>query len=196
MKIIYYIFISAFITGLALQAFYFIQLWRARRAPAGPAPSPPVRVIIAARNEVSNLKKNIPLILEQDHRDFRVLVADDGSDDGSAEWLSSLSRQFPNLEFFTVDRSGAGEGKKRALTQAIQRCKEEYLIFTDADCCPAARSWLTMISSHFSAGKELILGVSPVETRPGLFNRFIRFETFYTAIQYLSGALAGHSYMG
>jgi len=43
---------------------------------------------------------------------------------------------------------------------------------------------------------EIILGYAPYRTGPGLLNRWIRFETIYTAMQYFSFALAGRPYMG
>lgn len=43
---------------------------------------------------------------------------------------------------------------------------------------------------------EIILGYAPYRSSPGLLNRWIRFETIYTAMQYCSFALLGHPYMG
>ena len=45
-------------------------------------------------------------------------------------------------------------------------------------------------------GIEVILGYSPYHKRPGMLNKIIRFETFHSALQYLSYALAGSPYMG
>ena len=43
---------------------------------------------------------------------------------------------------------------------------------------------------------ELVLGYGAYHKRKGLLNKLIRFETFHTALQYLSYALAGLPYMG
>jgi hypothetical protein len=43
---------------------------------------------------------------------------------------------------------------------------------------------------------EIVLGYGAYHKRPGLLNKLIRFETFHSAIQYLSYALAGIPYMG
>src|SRR5687767_2285076 len=43
---------------------------------------------------------------------------------------------------------------------------------------------------------EIVLGYGAYHKRPGLLNKLIRFETFHTALQYLSYALAGMPYMG
>ena len=43
---------------------------------------------------------------------------------------------------------------------------------------------------------EITLGYAPYRPGPGLLNRWTRFETVYTAMQYFSFALAGWPYMG
>jgi hypothetical protein len=43
---------------------------------------------------------------------------------------------------------------------------------------------------------EIVLGYGAYIKRPGILNKLIRFETFHTALQYLSYALAGTPYMG
>ena len=43
---------------------------------------------------------------------------------------------------------------------------------------------------------EIVLGYGAYHKKSGLLNKLIRFETFHTALQYLSYALAGVPYMG
>src|SRR5258708_13255552 len=45
-------------------------------------------------------------------------------------------------------------------------------------------------------GIEVVLGYSPYKKNPGFLNKIIRFDTFHTALQYFSYALAGIPYMG
>src|SRR5690606_30643847 len=45
-------------------------------------------------------------------------------------------------------------------------------------------------------GTEIVLGYGAYHKKPGLLNKLIRFETFHTALQYLSYARAGFPYMG
>ena len=48
----------------------------------------------------------------------------------------------------------------------------------------------------YDEGVEIVLGYGAYHKRPGLLNKLIRFETFHSALQYLSYALAGIPYMG
>ncbi|HEY8968106.1 MAG TPA: glycosyl transferase family 2, partial [Puia sp.] len=67
---------------------------------------------------------------------------------------------------------------------------------TDADCMPASEFWMQKMQDGYNNGIEVVLGYSSYKKAPGALNKIIRFDTFHTAIQYLSYALAGIPYMG
>jgi hypothetical protein len=70
------------------------------------------------------------------------------------------------------------------------------LVFTDADCKPASNQWLQYMQAPDNPNTEILLAYSPYIKQKGLLNALIRFETFFTAINYLSFALKGKPYMG
>ncbi|RZL45689.1 MAG: transmembrane glycosyltransferase, partial [Pedobacter sp.] len=72
----------------------------------------------------------------------------------------------------------------------------EWLVFTDADCEPASTNWLAQMQQPQQDSTEIVLGYSPYFKKKGLLNVLIRFETFFTAVNYLSYALKGMPYMG
>jgi hypothetical protein len=78
----------------------------------------------------------------------------------------------------------------------IRSAKYETLLLTDADCIPASEFWIDKMQRGYDEHTEIVLGYGPYHKRPGLLNKLIRFETFHTALQYLSYALAGIPYMG
>lgn len=157
----------------------------------------PISVIICARNEIENLKLNLVSILELDYPDFEVVVVNDCSNDGSDWFLRELSTQYKNLKVVTInDHPRFKHGKKFAVTLGIKASKNENLIFTDADCKPATANWLRKMQRNFTDQTEIVLGFSPYEFKGSLLNKFIRFETFFTALNYLAYALKGNPYMG
>ena len=87
-------------------------------------------------------------------------------------------------------------GKKFPLKIGIESSKYATVLLTDADCSPASLEWLKLMQSRITDTKKIALGYGPYVTYPNLLNRFIRFETIYTAIQYFSFAIAGTPYMG
>jgi len=161
------------------------------------APDISVSVIISARNEAKNLVENLHLVLEQNYPDFEVIVVNDCSLDDSEDILKEISKQYARLKIVTVTESiHFKTGKKFALTMGIKAAQNEYLLFTDADCKPTSKNWITRMAANFSDGKEIVLGYSPYYKTKNFLNAFIRFETIKTAVSYLSTAIAGNPYMG
>lgn len=157
----------------------------------------PISVIICARNEVQNLTTYLPSILDQDYPQFEIVVVNDRSWDGTGELLDKLAKQHPKLKVVTVSE---GEkfiaGKKFAVTMGIKAASYEWLVFTDADCEPASANWLMGMQQPADQDVEILLGYSPYFKKRGLLNCLIRFETFFTAVNYLAFALKGMPYMG
>ena len=82
-------------------------------------------------------------------------------------------------------------GKKYPLSIGIKEANHEVMLLTDADCVPASEHWIQKMQEAYHDGVEIVLGYGAYHKRPGLLNKLIRFETFHSAIQYLSFALAG-----
>lgn len=78
----------------------------------------------------------------------------------------------------------------------IKTARYEVVLLTDADCVPASEFWLQKMQEAYQPGIEIVLGYGAYYKAPGLLNKLIRFETFHSALQYFSYALAGHPYMG
>ncbi len=159
----------------------------------------PVSVIICAKDEAENLKKNLPLIFAQKYPDFEVILIDDRSVDQTFDILQSFKEKFPHktkvVKVNFNDDNRLRGNKKYALTLGIKAASKPYLFFTDADCQPVSNQWLAKMSALFS-NKELILGYGPYKKSTGFLNKLIRFETVQTALQYFSYALKSLPYMG
>ena len=157
----------------------------------------PLSLVICARNEEENLRKNLPLILEQDYPEFEVVVVNDCSTDESEWLLKEMEAKYAHLKIVHLKEHIVHKrGKKFAATMGIKAAKHEHLIFTDADCWPASHRWLQGMAQSFETGTEIVLGYSPYQQYKGLLNALIRFETFHTAMSYLAYGLKGNAYMG
>src|SRR5690606_7881088 len=60
----------------------------------------------------------------------------------------------------------------------------------------ASANWLKGMQKPIDEAAEIVLGYSPYFKKRNLLNALIRFETFFTAVNYLSFALKGMPYMG
>ncbi|MBM3441178.1 MAG: glycosyltransferase [Bacteroidetes bacterium] len=188
---------------VAIQLFYYLfffsRLAFHRPTPRSDAAGLPVSVVICTRDEVRNLRQRLPSVLEQSYEaPHEVLVVNDNSMDDTAYLLDALQLQYPLLKSVNLHQEAKHiPGKKFPLAIGIKSARHELVLLTDADCSPSSPHWLQhMQSAYASDNIEIVLGYGGYERRPGLLNRIIRFETFHSALQYLSYALAGIPYMG
>lgn len=160
--------------------------------------TPPVSVIIAAKNEAENLRKYLVYILSQHYPEFEVIIAVNQTSDNTTEILQEFKKEYPFLQWIETEPVPENiSPKKHALTQAIQQSKYEHLLFTDADCIPNSPNWIThMVIPFTNPETEIVLGYSPYKQENSLLNSFIQYETLFTAIQYLGLAKSGMPYMG
>ena len=157
-----------------------------------------VSVVICAKNEYSNLKKNLPQILNQDYPDFEVILVNDASDDYTHELLEDFERKYEKLKVITIKENlNFFSGKKFALSIGIKSAKNDLLLLTDADCYPNSPNWIRHMADPFSDPEtEIVLGYGPYEKKPGILNAIIRFDTLMVAVQYFSFALKQKAFMG
>ncbi len=148
-------------------------------------------VLIAIKNEEKNIKANFPSFINQNLKDFQFFVVDDYSTDDSVEILNNP----PFKGKVKVIRNGGESGKKQAISYAISKIDKEYLLLTDADCFVNSANWAKKMFGTFDKDISIVLGYSPY-TGSSFLHKFIRFETFMTAVQYFSYYLIGLPYMG
>lgn len=158
---------------------------------------PSVSVIVCAKDEAENLERNLPEVLSQDYQDFEVIVVDDASGDETADVLTRLSSVYDNLRVRTVP-AGAKftSSKKFAVSLGIKAAKNDILLFTDADCRPASKLWISTMVRNFTPGVRIVLGYGAYESKKGLVSYAISYDTVTIAMQYLSCAVSGMPYMG
>ena len=158
----------------------------------------PISVVICARDEAHNLVNNLPGVLVQQYSTtHEVVLVNDNSEDESKYLIEEFKKSFKNLNPVTLTQEAKMiSGKKFPLSIGIKSAKNETLLLTDADCVPASEHWMQLMQDGYDDGIEIVLGYGAYRKKPGLINKLIRFETFQTALQYFSYALAGMPYMG
>ena len=156
----------------------------------------PVSVVICARNEAENLKQFIPLICEQDYKNYEVIVVNDISDDDTPLVIRDFAKRYKHFRFTEIPKDPKFEhGKKLALTIGIKASKHENLLLTDADCWPVTDQWIAGMADKLQQ-KKIVLGYGGYEHERSLLNRLIRFDTLLIGRTYMSLARMGAPYMG
>ncbi|MEU8786766.1 glycosyltransferase [Streptomyces sp. NPDC048637] len=127
-------------------------------APTRPdAPKPTVSVIVPVHNTRRYLDRSLGSVFAQtlDRRHIEVIAVDDGSTDGSAEWLAGQARRHPHLTVLRQEASG-GAGKPR--NAGLARATGDYVFFLDSDdrLDTEALFWLTRTAQRH--GSDIVHG--------------------------------------
>lgn len=146
-----------------------------------------VTSITCVKNESNKI---VPFLASLKNQDIQErIIVDDFSNDGTSERIRELD---PSLVILRPIKDIPG--KKEAIIRGIQAAKQELLLFTDVDCFPQYK-WAELMKKY-ALGKALVLGYSPMVRKNGLVALFSKYETYHTALQYLSYAISGMAYMG
>jgi len=179
-----------------VQLYFMLQLFL--RAAVHDYPDAPynhggISLVVAVRNEAENLRRHLPLWMDQQHAHYEVIIVNDASDDGTRQLLGEAAAQYPSLRVIHLP---AHAGKKQALTSGIQAAAHPFILLSDADCRPAGRFWAAEMASHCTEDKDLVLGYGSYSREKGLLNQLVQYETLTTAARYMGYALRGKPYMG
>ena len=189
------VYLGSFIIQLSYYLLIFVRT-AFHKTPQFRGKYAPVSIIICAKNERDNLLEFLPLFLKQEYPTFEVIVVNDNSVDDTEDVLKAFTLQSKHLKIVNVPDSDRFFGSKKfALTLGIKAAQYDNVLLTDADCKPSSKNWAKYMS-QYQKDKSIVLGVGLYERKKGLLNKLIRFETFYTALQYLSFSQAKLPYMG
>jgi len=185
-----------------IQSFFYLGIFRKLAVYVKPSQdksrTQPVSVIVCAKDEAHNLEKYLPDLLTQHYNTtHEILVINDNSTDDTRYFLEELGRMFKHLRVINLTQEAKHiPGKKYPLSIGIKSSRHEVVLLTDADCRPAGPEWISTMQTCYHDGIDIVLGYGAYEKKPGLLNKLVRFETFHTALQYLSYTLKGMPYMG
>jgi glycosyltransferase involved in cell wall biosynthesis len=102
---------------------------------------PALSVIIACRNGAATLGETLAGLAAQHwHRPWEIVLADNGSTDGSVACFEAAARAHPQIAMRVLD-AAAERGKPFALNTAIADVRAPAVAFCDADDVPGA-GWL------------------------------------------------------
>jgi len=170
-------------------------LARSRRPTEGWAPDArasgtvEITVAIPAYNERERLPLYLPDViahLAAQSYTWEVVVADDGSRDGTGDYVKSIAVSEPRLRLVQRARNG---GKGRAVLDAIEAARGRYVLIADADGATPIRE-IEALRAAIADGAELAIG-SRVAPRDGRIRdrdalRALIGKVFYGLVNFLA----------
>ena len=191
----------------ALLLFVARQTWHLRSVDAGRSPrvieTLTTTVIVAAYNEAPVLEATIEALRHQDNPPDQILIADDGSDDDTANVLAQLynlktpalgqtstSTTVPNLRWLRLPRGG----KAVALNTAIALIDSDIILTVDADTLLAPGA-LAAMRNAFESEPALAAATGVLHPICGTTLSGRIFQWFQT-YEYVRNFLSRYAWMG
>lgn len=136
----------------------------------GSGVAPRISVIVAARDEASNIECCVRSLLSQDYPSLELIVVNDRSVDGTASILERCGRDAGGrMRVHHVTEVRAGWfGKTNALQTGLSDARGEFFLFTDADCEFQSTGAVSIAMAYASDHGIEFLTVTP-ETSVGGF---------------------------
>lgn len=131
-------YVAFALSGLALAGWVYLAIFHDRfwqlllDEPADePAAWPSIDIVVPARNEAEVLPKTLASLVAQDYPgEWRIIVVDDHSDDGTGE----LARRYHSVTVIVPPPLAEGwSGKVAAMSAGAAQSQAEFILFTDAD---------------------------------------------------------------
>lgn len=148
-------------------------------------------VILSTYNQPEWLEKVLHGYLAQTHRDFEIVLADDGSDDRTTEVIERFREKafFPIVRIWQEDE---GFQKSRILNKATVAASHDYLVYSDGDCIPRA-DFLEVHAKEAAPGRFLSGGYCKL---PMNLSREITAENIGAGDVFSIGWLRSHGLRG
>jgi len=118
-----------------------------------------VDVVVPVYNEQEALPKNIPLLYEflaseAFAYDWRIVIADNASTDGTRPVAEKLAQELTNVEYLFIPAKGRG----RALREAWGRSTMDIVSYMDVDLSTALEAFPALIGAIADKGYDIAIG--------------------------------------
>lgn len=114
-------------------------------------------VVIPCYDEMANLQKGVldkvEHFLDKKKISYEVIIVDDGSTDGSVEFLKSFVKDNPQFQVINGDHYG----KAGAVTRGMLEAQGDYVLFTDMDQATPIEE-IDKLMPYFEEGYDVVIG--------------------------------------
>lgn len=125
---------------------------------------PKVTVLVAARNEETNLPDCLKSLGRQDYPQelLQIIAINDRSTDATREIILQHTDQIPILQLVEISEDlNDLKGKMNALAQGMNHAEGEIVLITDADC-RVPQNWVSEMVSYFAEEIGLVGSLTTV----------------------------------
>lgn len=143
-----------------------------------------VSIVFPVYNKSEHLPTTLHSLLLQTYRDFELIAVDDGSTDGSGDFLDRLAKTDSRVEVIHQPNAGVSAARNAAL----DRASGDYVVFADADdtVCP---DWLEVLAKEAeTSGADIVVS--------GFFSTDSNGKALDTVLPPEEGNITGKEFLG
>lgn len=143
-----------------------------------------VSIVFPVYNKSEHLPTTLPSLLSQTYREFELIAVDDGSTDGSGDFLDRLAKTDSRVKVIHQPNAGVSAARNAAL----DRASGDYVVFADADdtVCP---DWLEVLAKEAeTSGADIVVS--------GFFSTDSNGKALDTVLPPEEGNITGKEFLG
>lgn len=156
--------------------------------------TPRISILISAYNEAKHIEATVLNKLAQDYTgEFEILVASDGSTDGTDEIVTRLARKDPRVRLM---RQEPRQGKTAALNKLIELAIGEVVIFSDANSLYRNDTVRLLVENFADPSVGYVTGKMVYVNADGSMigdgcSAYMRYENWLRAVETDLGSIVG-----
>lgn len=136
---------------------------------------PSLSVLVAAKDEASNIEGCLNSLLSQDHPEMEVIAINDRSDDATGDIIDRMAGVDARLSACHVRELPDGWfGKNNAMHEGFTKSTGQWLCFTDADCVQESPRSLTTALRYAMEKEADFLSVLPAHQANTFWERVVQ----------------------
>lgn len=124
--------------------------------------NPLIDVCILTKNEKSTIKKCLDSLLNDSYKNFRILICDGNSRDGTTEIIMEYAKRHKNIKLYIQKTKGCGAARR----ELMQHVEAKYTAWTDGGAV-LSKHWIYEITSPLFNSSKTIVGVGGVQYSTG-----------------------------
>lgn len=172
-----YIILSfGFILTLIFQFAFYLKLLFIKKCPAN-GQEMPISVLMCVRNVEDKIEQVLLQLVEQDYKNFEIVVVDDFSEDSTLTHIGVLSKKYPKIKFSSLTQE-THYSEKISINLALKAAKYDQVLFVSPEISELNSQYLKKINEYTGDNRDVILGYTNYGYQKGFINQLCRTERF------------------
>jgi len=186
----YVLLIAGVILTLTIQFGFYFKLIFLKERKREDSRERPVSILLTIRNEEERIEELLLQLLNQQYKDYEIIVVDSFSEDNTLTIVGALAKKYPRLKFSALSQE-TRFSEKMAVNLALKAARFDWVIFFPPGVDEISPAFLKKINSEITDEQSLTLNYINYLPRKGFYNTWCRVERFFSFLTSAAYSLSG-----